>query len=149
MYIILLILIFILFIILKNIKENMGSMSPDKYIILIDLEYLAKRNEFADKLLAFLNKNISTAKLFLGNHKLNVILNNSNDANLYYKSRFESTYPNLLLYHTPKSATEFNNLIKGRTILYMGDKQEMEARNLDNRLLNSEEQLKYYTHDSI
>ena len=124
----------------------MGSMSPKKYIIVIDMEYLAKRNQLADDLFEFMRKNFKTAKIFLGDFKIDAILFNTNNANLYYKSRLESVYPNHLRYLTPKSEKHFNKLVEGKTILYLGNQEEMENRNLDNRLLNTEKQLGYYTY---
>ena len=118
MIIILIILISILFLLISKSKENMGSMSPKKYIIVIDMEYLAKRNKLGDQLFSFMDKNFTTAKLFLGPHKIDAILTNTNGANMYYKSRLESVYPNYLNYHTPKTENEFNKLVEGRTILY-------------------------------
>ena len=122
----------------------MGSMSPKNYIIVIDMEYLAKRNKLGDQLFSFMHDNSTTAKLFLGSHKMDAILTNTNDANMYYKSRLESVYPNYLNYHIPTTQSEFNKLVDERTILYLGEKNEMESRNLNNRLLNAEKQMSYY-----
>ena len=144
MIIILIILISILYLLISKSKENMGSMSPKKYIIVIDMEYLAKRNKLGDQLFSFMNENFTTAKLFLGSSKMDAVLTNTNGANMYYKSRLESVYPNYLNYHTPQTEDEFNKLVEGRTILYLGGKDEMESRNLDNRLLNAEKQMSYY-----
>ena len=108
------------------------------------MEYLAKRNKLGDQLFSFMHDNFTTAKLFLGSHKMDAVLINTNGGNLYYKSRLESVYPNYLNYHTPRTNDEFNNLVKGRTILYLGDKNEMESRELDNRLLNAEKQMSYF-----
>ena len=123
----------------------MGSMSPKKYIIVIDMEYLAKRNKLGDQLFSFMHDNSTTAKLFLGSSKMDAVLTNTNGANMYYKSRLDSVYPNYLNYHTPKTENEFNKLVEGRTILYLGDKNKMESKKLDNRLLNAEKQISYYS----
>ena len=144
MIIILIILISILYLLISKSKENMGSMSPKKYIIVIDMEYLAKRNKLGDQLFSFMHDNFTTTKLFLGSSKMDAVLTNSNGGNMYYKSRLESVYPNYLNYHTPQNESEFNKLVEGRTILYLGAKDEMESRNLDNRLLNAEKQMSYY-----
>ena len=144
MIIILIILISILYLLISKSKENMGSMSPKKYIIVIDMEYLAKRNKLGDQLFSFMNENFTTAKLFLGSSKMDAVLTNTNGGNMYYKSRLESVYPNYLNYHTPQNESEFKKLVEGRTILYLGAKDDMESRNLNNRLLNAEKQMSYY-----
>ena len=144
MIIILIILISILFLLISKSKENMGSMSPKNYIIVIDMEYLAKRNKLGDQLFSFMHENFTTAKLFLGSSKMDAVLTNTNGANMYYKSRLESVYPNYLNYHIPTTQSEFNKLVDERTILYLGEKNEMESRNLNNRLLNAEKQMSYY-----
>ena len=144
MIIILIILISILYLLISKSKENMGSMSPKKYIIVIDMEYLAKRNKLGDQLFSFMHDNFTTTKLFLGSSKMDAVLTNSNGGNMYYKSRLESVYPNYLNYHTPQNESEFKKLVEGRTILYLGAKDDMESRNLDNRLLNAEKQMSYY-----
>ena len=124
----------------------MGSMAPNKYLIFIDMEYLAKRNDLADELFKFMESNYRTARIFLGGKKIDCILYNTNEANLYYKSRLESVYPRHLKYHFPKTEQQIRKLVKGKSILYLGDKKEMEARNLENRLLHAEEQLKHYSY---
>ena len=43
----------------------MGSMAPNKYLIFIDMEYLAKRNDLADELFKFMESNYRTARIFL------------------------------------------------------------------------------------
>ena len=144
MIIILIILISILYLLISKSKENMGSMSPKKYIIVIDMEYLAKRNKLGDQLFSFMHDNFTTAKLFLGSSKMDAVLTNTNGGNMYYKSRLESVYPNYLNYHTPQTESEFKKLVEGRTILYLGAKDDMESRNLNNRLLNAEKQMSYY-----
>ena len=55
----------------------MGSMSPKKYIIVIDMEYLAKRNKLGDQLFSFMHDNFTTAKLFLGSSKMDAVLTNT------------------------------------------------------------------------
>ena len=40
--------------------------------------------------------------------------------------------------------SEFKKLVEGRTILYLGAKDDMESRNLNIRLLNAEKQMSYY-----
>lgn len=146
MIIILIILIIILFLITFKNKENMGSMAPNKYLIFIDMEYLAKRNELADELFKFMESNYRTARIFLRGKKIDCILYNTNEANIYYKSRLESVYPRHLKYHFPKTEQQIRKLVKGKSILYLGDKKEMEDRNLENRLLHAEEQLKHYSY---
>ena len=83
-------------------------------------------------------------KAILGSSKMDAVLTNTNGGNMYYKSRLESVYPNYLNYHTPQTESEFKKLVEGRTILYLGAKDDMESRNLDNRLLNAEKQMSYY-----
>ena len=107
MIIILIILISILYLLISKSKENMGSMSPKKYIIVIDMEYLAKRNKLGDQLFSFMDDNSTTAKLFLGSHKMDAVLTNTNGDNMYYKSRLESVYPNYLNYHISRSNVLF------------------------------------------
>ena len=146
MIIILIILIIILFLITFKNKENMGSMSPNKYLIFIDMEYLAKRNELADELFEFMENNYRTARIFLRGKKIDCILYNTNKANMYYKSRLETVYPDHLKYHFPKTEQQIRKLVDGKTILYLGEKKEMEDRNLENRLLHAEEQLQHYSY---
>lgn len=146
MIFILIILIIILFLIIFKYRENLGSMAPNKYLIFIDMEYLAKRNDMADLLFRFMDNNYRTARIFLGSQKIDCILFNSNKGNIYYKSRLESVYPNHLKYHFPKTKKQIKKLVKGKSILYLAKKEFMESMNLENRLLNAEEQLKYYSY---
>ena len=139
MIIILIILISILFLLISKSKENMGSMSPKKYIIVIDMEYLAKRNKLGDQLFSFMHENFTTAKLFLGSHKIDAVLINTNGGNMYYKSRLESVYPNYLNYHTPRTNDEFK--MRRKNILYLGAKMIWNPE--FNRLLNAENKCPY------
>ena len=142
------ILLLILFIIikLKFVVEKLGSMSPSKYIIIIDMEYLAKDNNMAEYFFKFMDKNYTTTKIFLGGSKIDAILINTNNANLYFKSRLEALYPNHIKYHfLDFNHSKFFELIKGRTILYLSNKDEFEKKNFENRLLNAEEQIKLYS----
>lgn len=139
-------LIIIFFLITFKNKENMGSMAPNKYLIFIDMEYLAKRNELADKLFEFMESNYRTARIFLRGKKIDCILYNTNEANMYYKSRLETVYPNHLKYYFPKTEQEIRKLVDGKTILYLGEKKKMKDRNLENRLLYAEEQLQHYSY---
>tara|TARA_B100000768_G_C11252695_1_gene364857 strand:+ start:324 stop:773 length:450 start_codon:yes stop_codon:yes gene_type:complete len=148
MYIIFFIVFFILILIIKykNLIETMGSMSPQKYIIIIDMEYLAKNNKIAEKIFEFMDKNYRTAQLFLGVTKIDAILLKTNDANIYFKSRLETLYPNHIKYHHLNyKEPRFLNMIKDRTILYLSDKKEIDSHKFKNRLLNAEEQVKLYS----
>jgi len=143
MTIILVILILILLYILIPLKENMGSMHPNHYYVILDLEYLSKNNALSEDILKFMEDNYSTAKLFFGNNKVNIILVKSNEANLYNINRLEAIYPNSLEYHFPKSYLHLKELVKDKTILYLADK-EIENSGLDNRFLNMERQMNYF-----
>ena len=124
----------------------MGSMNPKKYIIIIDMEYLAKNNKLAEKIFKFIDKNYRLALIFLGVSKIDAILLKTNDSNIYFKSRLETLYPNHIKYHHLNyKAPRFLNLIRGRTILYLSNKNDMESHKLKNRLLNAEEYIKLYS----
>lgn len=148
MYILFFILFLILIIIIKYrvIIEKMGSMSPSRYVIIIDMEYLAKDNDLAEFLFKFMDKNYTTTKIFLNGKKIDAILMNTNEANLYFKSRLEAVYPNHINYHyLDFNNSKFFDIIKGRTILYLSNKEEIDKKNFKNRMLNAEEQIKLYS----
>ena len=143
MIIFLIILISILFLTIYKSKENMGSMHPNHYYVLIDLEYLDKNYDLGQKILKFMKKNYKIAKLFFGNLKVNVILVKYNKANLYNLNKLNSIYPDALKYHYPKNFSHLKKIVEGKTILYLAD-ENIEKSGLKNRFLNMQKQINFY-----